>query len=88
LQLVGTLHSSSMSAEIEVMKCVERQDANFSLAAKSDEKAAGLEGETNELRKDFGLLSLGALCLALMATWEAGLISYETSGWKKCSLHL
>lgn len=36
-----------------------------------DNEAIQSNGEIEELRKDFSVWSLGALCLALMATWEA-----------------
>jgi hypothetical protein len=37
----------------------------------SDEERLGQLGHQQELRRTFSLPALGALCLCLMATWEA-----------------
>ncbi|EPE25860.1 amino acid permease [Glarea lozoyensis ATCC 20868] len=60
-----------MEANIEKAKTLTEQDANIKSATLNDLEVAKAEGQTEELRKGFGTLSLGALCLALMATWEA-----------------
>lgn len=39
--------------------------------SKSDEERLARMGHVQELRRDFSIWSLGALCLCLMATWEA-----------------
>ncbi|KAH8663624.1 amino acid transporter-like protein [Tricladium varicosporioides] len=56
---------------MEQMKSGDSKGFRPSSDGYDDNEAVRSNGETEELRKDFSVWSLGALCLALMATWEA-----------------
>ena len=48
----------------------ETSPPHFSSTTDDDERLAQL-GHVQELRREFSIISLGGLCLCLMATWEA-----------------
>ncbi|KAF4630991.1 hypothetical protein G7Y89_g7142 [Cudoniella acicularis] len=57
---------------VEAVKMVDENDFGISSPdERSDNEAMKSEGQVEELRRVFSVWSLGALCLALMATWEA-----------------
>ena len=46
-------------------------DRNTAIADNGDALRLAQLGHAQELRRDYSLFSLGALCVCLMATWEA-----------------
>lgn len=55
-------HFEMANSEIQKVPINELEDDNEALAQL---------GHVQELRRDYSIWSLGALCLCLMATWEA-----------------
>jgi choline transport protein len=57
--------------ETQSEKYLEKTVTTTTREALSDEELLAQLGHVQELRREFSVWSLGALCLTLMATWEA-----------------